>query len=64
MNKLPKNRNEIVFCSDQEFEGLFLKNAFSPSEKKNVNPSKADGNSIDFLGDIYKSFKKLDLNKN
>lgn len=63
VNKLPKNRNEIVFCSDQEFDGLFFKNAFSPAEKKNLNPNRTDGSSMDFLSDIYKSFKKLDLNK-
>lgn len=56
-NKLPKNRNEIVFCTDQDTDALFLKSPFKSTTEKNLNPHFSDANSMDFLNEISKNLK-------
>jgi hypothetical protein len=58
VNKLPKNRNEILFCCNQEYEEMFVKNAFN---EKNENPNNKDGHSMNLFSEISKTFKKLEI---
>ena len=43
VNKLEKNRNEILFCSEQHRDQLFQKSAFKDKSDKNNNNSKNKG---------------------
>jgi len=56
-NKLKKNRNEILFCSDQPNDQLFVKNAFQ--EKNNKNTKSENEETMKMFEQIHNNFKEL-----
>ncbi|CAF0861776.1 unnamed protein product [Brachionus calyciflorus] len=58
-NKLPKNRNEILFCSNLDKNSLFLKNSFT---EKNDNLNSKDGHAMCLLNDVAGTFKEVNNN--
>ena len=60
INKLEKNRNEILFCSQQPKDQLFQKNAFKDKNDKNNNNSK-NGDVMKMLEDVASHLKELKL---
>lgn len=59
-NKLPKNRNEILFCTSQDQDSIFAKKPFND---KNENLNNKDGNAMSLLSEISKSFKEINNNE-
>lgn len=58
-NRLPKNRNEILFCSKMDKNSLFVKNPFNG---KNENLNSNDGHSMCLLNEVARSFKEVNNN--
>jgi hypothetical protein len=56
-NKLPKNRNELILCTDQYHDALF----YSNTDKKNHNLFSADGDVMNQFQEISKNIKKISL---
>lgn len=59
-NKLPKNRNEILFCSDLDRNALFLPKPFT---ENNYNLNNNNGTAMALLNDISKTFKEINNNE-
>ncbi len=59
VNKLKKNRNEIIFCSDQPNEHLFVKNALQQKQNKQTGPE--NENVMKLFEQIQSNFKELKL---
>jgi hypothetical protein len=55
LNKLDKNRNEVLFCFDNYKSEIFQENAF---QNKSIN-SNADGNTLLLLGEISNKLKEI-----
>jgi hypothetical protein len=58
-NKLKKNRNEILFCSDQSSDKLFVKNAFQ--QKHNQETQSEKENTMKLFDQLNSNFKEIKL---
>ncbi|RNA39942.1 methyltransferase 13 isoform X2 [Brachionus plicatilis] len=58
-NKLPKNRNEILFSSKMDRNSLFVKNAFNG---KNENLNASDGHAMCLLNEVARTLKEVNNN--
>jgi hypothetical protein len=59
VNKLEKNRNEIVFGFNQNKEDVFIANPFKDKNDNYNNNGVKDGNSMILLEEISASLKEL-----
>jgi hypothetical protein len=59
VNKLEKNRNEIVFAFNQKKDDLFIANAFKDKNGNYNNNGVKDGNSMILLEEVSNSLKEL-----
>ena len=59
VNKLPKNRNEILFCSDKKSTELYVKNPFNLPSTKNKDAASAP--TISVFGDKTPDRKALEM---
>ena len=51
INKLPKNRNEILFCSEKKSTDLYIKNPFTLPSAKNKEATITNSVFVDKMPD-------------
>lgn len=61
LNKLEKNRNEVIFCMQASKEEMFSEALLSTRLAKNDKNNNFSGNTLLFLEDISKKLKEIKI---